>query len=114
MNLLKIIMVIIMNTNKITIISSVIIIILILAIPTTYKVIKIHNQNLYKVVEDKIIEKAKECYYDKKCVNEKITLEELYEYKYLDIVSDPITKEEYNKLSYVEKKDDKYKFVVVE
>ena len=107
-------MVITMNPNKITIIGSIIIIILIITIPTTYKVIKIHNQNLYKVVEDKIIESAKECYYEKKCLDEKITLEELYKYKYLDVVSNPITKEEYNKSSYVERKDNNYKFVVVE
>ena len=103
-----------MNTNKIVVISSIIIIILIIGIPTTYKVIKNHNQNLYKVVEDKIIEKAKSCYYDQKCLNEKITLKELYDNKYLDKVSDPISKEYYNENSYVEIKNNNYKFVVVE
>ena len=95
-------------------ISSIIIIILIIAIPTTYKVIKNHNQNLYKVVEDKIVEKAKKCYYDKKCLEDKITLKELYKNKYLDKVSDPISKEYYNENSYVEIKNNKYKFVVVD
>ena len=103
-----------MNTNKIVVISSIIIIILIIGIPTTYKVIKNHNQNLYKVVEDKIVEKAKECYYDQKCLEDKITLKELYDNKYLDKVSDPISKEYYNENSYVEIKNNKYKFVVVE
>lgn len=103
-----------MKSNKIIVISSIIIIILIIAIPTTYKVIKNHNQNLYKVVEDKIIEKAKECYYDQKCLEDKITLKELYDNKYLDKMSDPITKEYYNENSYVERKDNKYKFIVVE
>ncbi len=103
-----------MNTNKIIVVSSIIVIILIIAIPTTYKVIKNHNQTLYKVVEDKIVEKAKACYYDKKCTNEKITLKELYQNKYLDKVSDPITKEYYNENSYVERKNNKYKFIVVE
>ena len=103
-----------MKTNKIIVISSIIIIILIIAIPTTYKVIKNHNKNLYKVVEDKIVEKAKACYYDQKCLNEKITLKELYDNKYLDKVSDPISKEYYNENSYVERKNNKYKFVVVE
>ena len=103
-----------MKSNKIIVVSSIIIIILILAIPTTYKVIKNHNKNLYKVVEDKIVEKAKECYYDKKCLEEKITLKELYENEYLDKVSNPITKEYYNENSYVEIKNNKYKFVVVE
>ncbi len=103
-----------MKTNKIIVISSIIIIILIIGIPTTYKVIKNHNQNLSKVVEDKIIEKAKECYYDKKCLNEKITLKELYDNKYLAKISDPISKEYYNENSYVERKNNKYKFIVVE
>ena len=103
-----------MKSNKIIVISSIIIIILIIAIPTTYKVIKNHNQNLYKVVEDKIVEKAKECYYDKKCLEEKITLKELYDNKYLDKVSDPISKEYYNESSYVERKNNIYKFIVVE
>ena len=103
-----------MKSNKIIVISSIIIIILIIAIPTTYKVIKNHNQNLYKVVEDKIIEKAKECYYDQKCLEDKITLKELYDNKYLDKMSDPITKEYYNENSYIERKDNKYKFIVVE
>ena len=107
-------MVITMNTNKIVVISSIVVIILIIGIPTTYKVIKTHNQTLYKVVEDKIVEKAKECYYDKKCLNEKITLKELYENNYLDKISDPISKEYYNEDSYVERKDNKYRFVVVE
>ena len=103
-----------MKINKIIIISSIIVIILIIGIPTTYKVIKNHNQNLYKVVEDKIIEKAKECYYAEKCLDEKITLKELYDNKYLDKVSDPITKEYYNDKSYVERKNNKYKFIIVE
>ena len=107
-------MVIIMKSNRIIIISSIIVIILIITIPTIYKVIKNHNQNLYKVVEDKIIEKAKACYYDKKCNENKITLKELYKNKYLDKVSNPITKEYYNENSYIEIKNGKYTFIVVE
>ena len=103
-----------MNTNKITIIASIIIIILIISIPTTYKVIKNHNNHLYQVVEEKIINDAKECYYAKKCSEEKITLSELYEKTSLEKVINPVTKEYYNENSYVEIKNNKFKFVVVE
>ena len=103
-----------MNTNKITIIGSIIIIILIITIPTIYKVLSMHHDNLYKVVEDKIIEKAKNCYNDGICLNENITLKELYDHKYLEKMSDPVTKEYYNENSYVTIKDNKYKFIAVE
>ena len=102
-----------MNTNKITIIGSIIIIILIITIPTIYKVVSMHHDNLYKV-EDKIIEKAKNCYNDGICLNENITLKELYDHKYLEKMSDPVTKEYYNENSYVTIKDNKYKFIAVE
>ena len=103
-----------MNTNKITIIGSIIIIILLISIPTGYKVIKRHNDNLKKVVLDKIIDSAKKCYYEEVCKTDEITLKELYENKYLDKVSNPITKEYYNELSYVKRTDNTFKFIVVE
>lgn len=103
-----------MNTNKITIIGSIIAILLIILIPTVYKVIKIHHNNLYQVVEEKVINSAKKCFYEEKCLNEKIYLKELYELSYLEKVSNPITKEYYNEESYVEKNNNVFKFIVVE
>ena len=101
-----------MKVNKIIIISSIVILLLIIA--TTIKIIKDHNDKLIDVVEKEIKSAAIQCYYESKC-NEKITLRELYQLKYLeDEVSDPITKEIYNQESYVEKKDDKFIFVVVD
>ncbi len=102
MNLFLNIMVVIMNTNKITIIGSIIVIVLILIIPTTYKVIKNHQNRLYEVVEKKIVEAAKKCYYEEKCVSEQITLKELYDLDYLEQISNPITKEYYNESSYID------------
>jgi len=103
-----------MNINKITIIGSVIAIVLIITVPTIYKVIKTHNDTLYQVVEDKIIEAAKKCYYEDQCINEKIYLKDLYKLEYLEALSDPITKEYYNVESYVLREELNFVFVVVE
>lgn len=103
-----------MNTNKITIIGSIIVILLIITIPTVYKVIKYHNDNLYQVVEGKVLEAAKKCYYEEKCVNEKILLKELYDLNYLESVSDPITKEYYNEESYVLRENTSFTFIIKE
>ena len=102
-----------MNTNKVTIIGTIVIIFLIIFLPTTYKVIKTHHDNLYRVVEEKIIENAKKCYYEDKCLEDKITLDTLYQNGYLDACVDPVTKEYYNKESYVLVKDNDFTFVRV-
>lgn len=100
--------------NKKVVIISVIIILAIISIPTAYKVVTNHQKNLYKVVNNKIIESAKRCYYDEVCQDEKITLEFLYQNNYLEEkVNDPVSKEYYNELSYVIRNDDNYEFVVV-
>jgi len=103
-----------MTTNKITIIGSIIVVLLVISIPTIYKVVKSHQDNLYQVVEEKIITAAKKCYYDKKCKEEKIYLENLYDLEYLDQVSNPITKENYNVKSYVLVNNNKFEFKVKE
>ena len=100
--------------NKKVVIISVIIILAIISILTAYKVVTNHQKNLYKVVNNKIIESAKRCYYDEVCQDEKITLEFLYQNNYLEEkVNDPVSKEYYNELSYVIRNDDNYEFVVV-
>ena len=70
-----------MNTSKITVIGSIIVIILIISIPTIYKVVNMHQKNLYRVVEE---------------------------------VSNPVTKEVYNKDSYVKVEGNTFAFVVVD
>ena len=101
-----------MTTNKMTVMGSVIIILLIISIPTIYKLVENHNNDLYKVVEEKIIGAAKKCYYEDKCTNNTITLKELYDLEYLENISNPITKEYYNEESYVEVES--FKFIVKE
>ena len=87
---------------------------LILFIPTAYKVIKNHQNNLYQVVEDKIINGAKKCFYEEKCQDGKIYLKDLYALNYLEKMSNPVTKEYYNDESYIERKDNNFKFIPVE
>lgn len=103
-----------MNTNKSTIVFTCISIILIISIPTIYKVVKKHNNNLYKVTENKIIEAAKRCFYEEKCLDEKIYLRDLYNLKFLEQVNNPITKEYYNENSYIERNNSKFTFIIVE
>jgi len=103
-----------MNINKITIKGSVIVILIIILIPTIYKVVNNHQNNLYQVVEEKIINGAKKCFYEEKCMNENITLKELYDLNYLEPISNPVTKEYYNEESYIKRKGNKFTFIPVE
>ena len=86
---------------------------LILGVYTTIKVAKKHNDNLYIVSEKRIIEAAQRCWNEKKCNDEKVLLKELYDLKYLEKEANPVTKEYYNDGSYVEKKEDKYEFIII-
>lgn len=113
MNLLRIIMERIMNTNKIVTISVVVIVALI-TIPTIYKAYQKYEDNLYDTVEKKVIESAEKCYYESICQEEKITLAFLYSHNYLDKVSNPVTKEYYNEESYVERNGNQFKFIIKE
>lgn len=103
-----------MTTNKITISFTIILVLLIISIPTIYKVVKKHNDNLYYSTESKIIEAAKKCYYEEVCQNNKILLKDLYKLDYLELINDPITKEYYNENSYVQINENEFSFVKVE
>jgi competence protein ComGC len=100
-----------MNSSRSIISLTVIICTLIIAIPTFYKVITEHNRKLNIVTNKMIIEAAQDCYYDNKCQNTKITLEELYNQGYLsERVINPVTKEVYADNSYVILKKEDSKF----
>ena len=92
-----------MNTNKIVIYVTIIAITLIIAVPTFHKVGSINQYRLNEVNEKLVTESAFRCYYEGKCQNKVVTLNDLYNLGYIttDIV-DPKTKEIYNKYSYVE------------
>ena len=83
-----------------------IIIIIILGVLILYKMNKIHEDKLYEVMYSKIEYNAKRCYLEKKC-SEEFTLSDLYDNKYLDIMYDPISKEELNKNLKINIKDGK-------
>lgn len=92
-----------MNTNKIVIYITIVALIIMIACPTFYKVVKDNHEKLYVVTNKLIIEAAEKCYYEGNCENKKITLKELYEKKYLtEKVIDPVSKIVYEESSYVE------------
>ena len=81
--------------NNITIIIYLMLILTIIVF-IIYKIIKTHEDRLYTVLYSEIEYKAKRCYLDKECDNT-FTLSDLYEKKYLNIMYDPISKEELNR-----------------
>lgn len=101
--------IIIMNDKKIFSITIFIIVIPILCV-TLNGVYKNHQEKLILVSNKRIIEAAQKCYLEQKCLDEKITLEKLYEEKYLEEESNPITKEIYNYSSYVQLNDSLFEF----
>ncbi len=81
---------------------------------TSYKVIKTNHHNLIMVSEKRIIEAAKRCLNDDVCKENKITLATLYANNYLEEEINPLTKEIYNKESYILKEENNYQFIVVD
>lgn len=103
-----------MNTNKIIIYISIITFIFVITVPSVISVNKKHKDDLYKSITLKIEESAKKCSIQKKCLNKKIFLKELYDYKYIDKQINPYTKKYISEDSYVQKKDNKYVFILAE
>ena len=85
---------------------SIIILLITLCILTIYKLNKKHEETLYHVLYSDIEYRAKRCFLEGNC-EEKITLNELYEKKYLSVQYDPISKEEIDKKLEIIIKDDK-------
>ncbi len=69
--------------------------IVILFILAAYKNMNSHYEKELLVVNNKILESAKNCYLEKKCEGE-ITLKDLYDKKYIEKQIDPRTKTDYN------------------
>ena len=91
-----------MTINKFVVYVTVLACMLLIAVPTLYKVIYANHSKLNAVTEKLITEAAYKCYYADKCKSNVITLKELYNNGYLekDIVN-PVTKEIYLDSSYV-------------
>lgn len=80
---------------------------LIVLIPTIYKVVKDYQTKLISVVEKEITEAALNCWNEDKCTDDEITLDDLYQLKYLDKQINPINKKVYDGSSKIIKKDKK-------
>ncbi len=98
------------NLNKIIIIITAGIIILLIVIPTIININKIHNDRLLIVMEKRVVESAIKCIKEGNCTSDKILLEELYEKNYLDKETNPVTREYLNVASFIEKVDNEYIF----
>lgn len=97
-----------MNTNKIVIYVTIISLLLLISIPTVYKVIKKNYNSLNLVTEKYIIETAERCFYEGVCKESTVTLKELYSYHYIkEDVVDPISKVVYSDKSYITIYEDK-------
>ena len=96
------------------IISTIIIIIFLIGGMTAYKVSQKHQANMLLVSKKYIEEKARDCYNDKKCLSNEITLEMLYNNGYMARQANPVTKEYYNEKSYVLKEEENYTFKIVD
>lgn len=93
--------------NKIIIPGTIIIIVLMIGIPTFINVTKDHEKKLIKVSENKIKEAAKKCFLDGKCEGSEITLQTLYDLKYLENQVNPTTKKYYDSSSIIKYEDKK-------
>ena len=80
-------------------------------IPATAYIIKSHYDSLYLVINKKVIEKANNCYNDKKCESKRIELKELIDKGYIEKIYDPISKELINLNSYVDLESNEFKII---
>ena len=93
--------------NKLTIFVTIIAIILIIGVPTYYKVNSRYESRVELTMKNKIKVKAIQCWNDSKCPNDTVYLSDLYKTGYLDKVINPVTKKAINDYSYVKKENGK-------
>lgn len=93
--------------NKSTII--IIVSILLVFIIGAFKVYESHIDKLYLVVNNKIKESARKCYLENKCSGE-ITLKDLIDWEYIDVVIDPVSKEEMDQSLCIKYENDEVMF----
>ena len=90
------------NSIPFILLATFVSVLLIIIIPTIYKVIK-ENQDKKALANEKlIIEKAEKCIYESKCTSSVVTLKTLYNLNYLeDEIINPYNKTIYSTDSYV-------------
>ncbi len=81
-----------MEEKKISIWHLIIVLIILFILFAGYKNLKSHQEKEIRVVNNKILESAKECFLKQECEGE-ITLKDLYDKKYIDLQINPLTKE---------------------
>ena len=82
---------------------------IIILVISAYKAEKNHENKLYYVLHKKIKETALECYLKAECTGQ-ITLEDLYQKKYLEELFDPVTKEKLDNSLCLEYTNEEVKF----
>lgn len=92
-------------------ITLIIIVFSLIIIPTIIYIINTHYDSMYLVIEKKVKESAQKCKIDEVCKENKITLKELIDNKYLDKIYDPKSKELINLESYVDLDTNEFKIV---
>lgn len=99
-----------MKNNNIVFFITLLTLILVITIPTILKVSHNHKEKLYNSEIAKIKQKATLCILEKKCINEKIFLRDLYEYGYIEEKKvNPKTKEYFNEdTSYLIQEEDDF------
>ena len=102
-----------MRNNKKWILGTLVVLVLSFGMYISYSVIKEYRNNLILVTEKRIVEAAKKCFDEEKCLQYPITLKDLYRFSYLEQEIHPLTKEIYNEESYVINKNGKLEFIVV-
>ena len=99
--------------SKIPIILTIIVLAFVV-VSVIIKVDDTHKSKQYSYTLSLIIEAAKKCQKDNKCVDSKITLKELYDNDYLEKMANPKTKKYFNENSYVLMDESDPKLEIVE
>lgn len=92
--------------NKLFVIVTILVACVVIVLPITKNIKETHNDKMIKVTENKIKEAAKKCYLDNVCNNE-TTLGTLYQKKYIEKQSNPVTKKYYDESSVIKLEDKK-------
>ena len=95
-----------MTKNKLVLYLTVLVLVLVICIPTIYKVVTNHRQKLYIITEKRILEAAFKCINEDVCNADNLTLKDLYDNNYLDKQIDPNTKRYYSEKAKIIKKEE--------
>ena len=89
----------------------VIVIVGLLFIPSIIYILNNHYENMYLVIEKKVLEAGELCKNKNECESDEITLQELIDKKYIDKIYDPVSKELISNESYIDLDTKEFKIV---